>query len=407
VLLLCIVALGALGVGRLGVVRADAQRASDAAALVAVDVIRQRGLPFDDRAQRAAETVARRNSPLPMTFTWDVQQSDNSLRVGVKTSIRVDLPTLVWPSGGETVEGEAIAEIRQVRLTTAERRLAKFVLAVDYSATTKLPFSQDTVKSTNSVIEESIRGLLGNNLEVDYGAVFFVESVSRTVPIDQASPQNIRDATAAAAPGAGQYSNYAAAIDAATALLRNQPDYGYYVLLLSDGVSEPNRKILAQQAATRAWDSKVTLFTFEIRNQSSLPSGSDPFMTSIAGSPEVRADRNKHYVATTVNSLRELFTACPPNPQKPCVDIQPKCVAGPINPAPTDIASIRVYLEKNRQERAIALVSDDELKDRNAGEGFQYRESDARLLLTRSACAAVIEDGAQILVRYDGGNIIQ
>ena len=54
IVLMAILAVGAISIGRLAAVRSDAQQASDSAVLAAAQIIRDRGLPFDASARLAA-----------------------------------------------------------------------------------------------------------------------------------------------------------------------------------------------------------------------------------------------------------------------------------------------------------------------------------------------------------------
>ncbi len=383
-LLLCVVSLGAITIGRLTAVRADCQRAADSASLAALQVIRERGLPFDLAARNAAEDIARRNSPLDTRFTWTVTDSPDFVDIQVVASIDVDTPTMVFNSGSSEVRARAKARQPQERFDEAERRLPKLTMVLDYSGSMTLPFSGGSGQAIDA-LETSVRGLLNANLDIDYGAVFYSDNAFRTVAIGPGAPAQINGIMNAY--GAGGSTNTAAALNGARSQLLAAPDTGRYVLLVSDG--EPNSFSDARAAATQLWNAGITIFTLEIRRSGS-GAALDQFMTDVAGTPSSRGDRNYHFVATTAAALVTQFQS---------IVASIVCKVGPMSPAPSDVSALRVFLTQGGTERAVP-ASADLIADRNL-ERFRYEPGDQTIRLTERACDAVIDAGADIVVRYD------
>jgi len=387
-LLLCVVALGGITLGRLAAVRSDCQRAADAASLAALQVIRDRGLPFDTAARNAAESLARRNSPLDVRFTWQVTDTPDAVDIQVVASIDVDTPTMVFNSGSAEVRARAKARLPQERFDDAERRLPKLGLVLDYSGSMDLPFSGGSQKAID-VLETSVRGLLNADLDIDYGAVFYSDSVFRTVPIGAGAPAQINGIMNSFTSGGS--TNTAAGLSSARNVMLAAPDTGRYVLLVSDG--EPccasNSFAAARNAATALWDAGITIFTLEIRRSGST-AALDQFMTDVAGTPASRRDRNYHFVATNAATLITQF-------QDIVASIV--CKVGPMSPAPTDPSTLRVFLTQGTSERVVP-PSNDLIADQ-ALERFRYEPTDQTVRLTATACDAVIDAGADIVVRYD------
>lgn len=387
---LAALALGALTVGRLAAVRADVQRAADAAALAAAQLVRDRGLPFDGTIRSAAEDVARRNVRVPVTFAWAVSQDADSVNFEVTARATVTGPTLILSSGTAEVEGRAAAQVSQSRFDDAERRLPKLALVLDYSGSMGWPFEGGGIKI--DVLEDSVSQLLARGLRVDYGGVFFSSNVFRTVPIGPSAPAQIQ--AIMDAYGAGGATNTAAALLAARNLLTPTDNTGWYVLLVSDGAPccASNSVSAARNAAVALWDSDITIFTLEIRDNPPNPTLA-ALMTDVAGSPTSRRDPNYHFVASSAADLVNRFEDIIANIV---------CTVGPLDPPPADPASLRVYLASGGGERPVAAVPPGrELADYRSEERFRYEPADRKIRLTEAACDAVLDAGDEIVVRFD------
>jgi Flp pilus assembly protein TadG len=387
-LLLSVVAMGVITIGRLGAVRADAQRAADAGALAALQVIRDRGLPFDNAKRQAAEQIARKNTGLDIALTWSVNQTATEVTIDVQASVAVDTPTMVFTGGTREVRARSTARLPQARFTEAERRLPKLALVLDYSGSMDLPFSGGSGKAID-VLEQSVAGLLNAGLDIDYGGVFYSDNVFRTIPIGAGAPNSI--ISTMNSYGAGGVTNTGAGLNAARNVLLNAPDTGRYVLLVSDG--EPccasNSFAAARSAGDALFNAGITTFTLEIRRSGSS-AALDQFMTYVAGSPDSRHDRDYHYVATSASDLVNEFRR---------IVASIVCKVGPVSPVPSDLSTLRVYLAQGANERSVP-ATDDLVRDQ-ALERYAWNAADSTIRLTATACDAVIDNGADIIVRFD------
>ena len=396
-LVLAALALGSITVGRLSIVKADSQRAADAAALAATQLIRDRGLPYDASARLAAEATGRGNSPLPIVFTWTVTEDGDSVDIQVQAQIAVTGPTLIMNGGSRIVTSSAVAQVAQSRFDEAERRLPKLVLALDYSGSMTLPFSGGSGMAID-VLETSVSTLLAANLDIDYGAVFFSSNVFRTHAISPAAPGQILNTMAAF--GAGGSTNTAAALNRARDVLAAAPDTGRYVLLVSDG--EPccasNSFSAARAAADNVWNLGATIFTLEIRRSGSGAALAQ-FMTDVAGTPGSRHNPSYHFVATSAADLLDEFENIVANIV---------CSVGPLAPAPADLATLHVFLASGTDERVVpAIPAGAELADFPGEERYRYDAGSQTVRLTERACDAVIESGDDIVVRFDQPTLIE
>ena len=388
------VSLGTISVGRMAVMRTDTQRAADAGTLAALQVVRERGMPFDGPARAAAESIARRNSPAPIRIAWQVTETATAVDITAIASLDVDLPSFVFGQSTTELRARSTARLPQTKFDTAERRLPKLTLVLDYSGSMDLPFSGGGGKAID-VLESSVAQLLGAGLEIDYGAVFYSSNVFRTVPIGAGAPNTIMSIMNSYTSGGN--TNTAAGLSAARNVALAAPDTGRYVLLVSDGepCCESNAFGAARSAANALWNSGITIFTLEIRRSGSS-AALDQFMTDVAGTPASRRDRNYHYVATSagdlVNEFRRIVSTI-------------VCKVGPLAPAPSDPASLRVYLRQGGSERAVPATDD---LGRDAGlERYRYEGTDQSVRLTSAACDSVLTGGASIVVRHQTPGLTQ
>ncbi len=332
--------------------------------------------------------MARKNSRRPIDFRWNIAERADAVEVSVATSIDVNLPGLAFASSTKAAQANAKTELSQSRFDEAERRIPKLVLVLDYSGSMSLPFSGGGSRAID-VLESSVEGLLNANLTIDYGAVFYSSNVFRTHAIGPSTPAQIVNTMSRY--DAGGSTNTAAALSRASNILSAAPNTGRYILLVSDG--EPccasNSFSAARAAAQAAWGRDVTIFTLEIRRSGSS-SALDRFMTDVAGSPSSRRDRNYHFVATSAAALVTQFRDIVANIV---------CKVGPMNPVPSDLASMRVYMTNGLAERPLPATSD-LARDRTI-EAYRYNAPDQTIRLTETACDAVLDRGDDVVVRFD------
>jgi uncharacterized protein YegL len=323
-----------------------------------------------------------------------VTETPTSLDVTVRASIEVSVPVLIFTSGRREVSAVASGRLSQTRIDEAERRIPKLVLVLDYSGSMNQRLPGDPLRAIDR-LEQSVAALLGAGLMIDYGGVFYSTNVFQAVNISASAPDQIINIMNNY--GAGGTTNTGAALNRAGNILSASENTGYHVLLVSDGAPccNSNSFQVARQAAHNLWNQDITIFSLEIRHAGSSAALAQ-FMTYVAGTPGNPHDPNYHFVATTAAELVDQF-------QNIVANIV--CKAGPIEPAPADVDSVRVFLSRGGDERSLPL-STNLIADQNI-EAFQYEPGDRTVRLTVRACDAVIDAGDEIVVRYDRPGLTQ
>jgi hypothetical protein len=384
-LVLAVVAIGAAGVGTLGIHRVDAQRAADAAALAALGLARDRGLPLDSAARRAAAGIGDDNSALALRFGWRLTRDDG--RVVVEVEARGEVATPYLLGGGATeVSATARAALAEQRFDRAARQRPVLALVLDYSASMDQAFTGGRHPALD-VLEASVGELLADDLPIDYGAVFFGSDVVESVPIAAASAPAITRAIDR--HDAHGQTDTGAALMRAVGLLAAVPDTGRHVLLISDGepCCDDGAVGRAQEAALTLWNGGVTIFTLEIRRQNANPVLAQ-VMAQLAGTPRHHGAPAYHYVATSDAALRRHLDD---------IATSIACSVGPLRPAPTELDTLRVYLDDGGRERPLGRSFD--LGDDADLERYAYGGGQRSLQLSAAACD-VIDAGAAVVVRH-------
>jgi hypothetical protein len=189
---------------------------------------------------------------------------------------------------------------------------------------------------------------------------------------------------------AGGMTNTSGGISSGRNILSATDNTGYHILLVSDGAPNNGGGMAgARAAATAAWNADITIFTLEIRRAGSSVAMSD-FMTSVSGTPSNRGNPNYHFVATTAADLIDEFRG---------IVASIVCKVGPLDPVPSNPSTVHVFLSRSGMERVLPPSTN--LADDRLIEAFQYFPSDQSIRLTETACDAVIDEGDEIVVRFD------
>jgi len=385
---LAAMAVGGATVGRLGAVRADAQRSADAAVLAAGRIVQEEGLPFDAGKRARAAAIAAKNSKLPVNITWQVVDGADAVEFTATASIDVDVPRLIYLSGKTTASARAKGKVAQTKYDEVTRRLPKFVLVLDYSGSMSQTLPGSGGKSAITVLEESVKGLLDLNLDIDYGAAFFSTNTFATVAIGPGAPNQIRSYMNTYT--AGGSTNTSSGLNAARNILAAAQDTGRYVLLVSDG--QPNEgggANGARAAANNVWGIGGTIFTLHIDWSGGSDGSLAGFMKSVSGTPASHGDPAYYYRATDSNTLKNTFKN---------IVASIVCSVGPISPVPSNPSDLRVFLRNAAGvERAVPAVPD--LAAAGAIEAYRYDGGTNTVRMTATACTAVLDDGDDIIVR--------
>jgi hypothetical protein len=395
-------AIGGAMLGHIVATNKEAQRAADAACLAAAIIVREEGLPLDSARQLKAEEIARRNSSLPMHFTWEVGETATAATFECKVAIDAAMSTLIYPSGRTTVHASAKAQVPQNNFDSATRWIPKLVLVLDTTGSMNCPFNDpscgDGHPTKFEVLRDSVNELFAKDLDIEYGAVFFNTSSHHVVAIGPSAPAAISANMAAITPS-GMTSIHKGLNRAAEVLAASGEDHGRYVILLSDGEpTEPEGTEganLAKAAAAAVWAQNASIFTLAI------PYADYDLMAQMSGSPDSHPDSHYAYKALSATTLADEFGS---------IIAAIVCGIGPIDPPPADIDSIRAYLRTGSgDERVIEKVPLADLGDAvyDDTEVWAYDSGDQKIHVNAKACDAVMDDGDHLVVRYDSPSLTE
>jgi hypothetical protein len=402
VLVFALLALGGLTIGRLTAVKADSQRAADAAALAGAQLIRDNGMPFDGTLRARAETVGRANSVLPIDFVWSLVEDGDSVDLEVTTQINVQGPTLVIGGGSKTVESRAKASITQTRFDDADRRLPKLIMVLDYSGSMNAAMPGGGGARAIDVLKASVNNLLDADLRIDYGMVIYSGGILSVVPPGEGTPSHINNIrNAVNGRGAGGMTCTSCGLNRARELLLGAgDDTGRYVLLVSDGApTAGGNEAGARSAANSLWAIEASNFSLHIDSSG----GGDPalrnFLISVSGAYTSHPDAGYYFYADDASSLRDTFEI---------IVSSIVCSVGPLDPIPADAATLKVYLASGAAERGVISVpAGGDLYDFRDQERYVYDTATQTIKLTELACDAVIDDGDEIVIRFDKPDLIE
>ncbi len=381
--------IGGVTLGRIVAVKKDSQRAADAAVLMAAEVVRERGFPFDAASRTAAESAGSANVNLPVSFALNVRETADAVEFEVVAQAPVRVSPWIFASGVTTVSARAKGKVTQNRFDDAERRYPKLALVLDYSGSMNQIMPGSGGQSAIRVLRDSVRGLLDAALRVEYGAVLYSSNVLDAIPVAPGSENRIKSSLGR---GANGMTCTSCGLNRARQLLLAAQNTGRYVVLVSDGA--PNNgggESGARAAARDLWGSDVTIFTLHIDWSGGSDTRLRNFMISVSGTPSSRGDTGYYYRATDASTLRRTFEE---------IVASIVCTVGPVNPAPTSPAELRVYLRDGAgRERALPPVAD--LAANRGIEAYRYEAATRTLKMTEAACDAIIDRGDEAIVRID------
>lgn len=306
----------------------------------------------------------------------------------------VEIPTGFFDHQNVEVTTTAVGEVTH-RYLPAEERRPKFVLVLDYSGSMRSRFGNGT---RTDALKSSVNALLGRGYRIDYGAVIFDNSILATVPIAQNNERAVGAQVNRFGPTGGTcYHGLATALG----MLRQQPNSGYYVLFVTDG--EPNEGCSDGSAeSVQLWNNDVTIFSLFIGDNDRALNR----LRNLSGAPNRR--HNPAYAMNAANpqQLRQAFDR---------IMGRIPCRAYPDFSQMADPSRVYVGVELNQREiMTPAMLSWDayhafeennpDAFDRNpyATVNLNPPNNDPRyVLVNHTGCLPVIEQGAQLLLRYE------
>ena len=408
-------ALGGAFIGRVVNARNEAQRVADAAALSGGNIVRALGLPFDDAKRARAEEIARRNTRLPVAFSWGVAESadHDKLSLEVVATLGMEAPRFLYPGGTKTVTARAASGLGQQRLTEANRKFPRFVLVLDYSGSMIADLNGGNGHpSSIEVLKSSINALLDLHLPIKWGVVIFSSQVMKTVPLDAGTEptrgydEQIRQVVNATQ--LGNMTNTSAALDRARAIHDAVPgNERRHVLLVSDGrPTAGGNEGGARDAATRLWGDLVDIWTLHVQNSNPQNTAEienlEKLMRSISGAADAHPDGSYYRQAHTGKELAQQFRT---------IASLIACEIGPIEPVPPDPNNVYIFLsaglgdeegllDSRREGATKASDLADPDQSFKSGRYFFYRPDNQVLYVTESVCDDIIDGGKGVVVRF-------
>lgn len=288
------------------------------------------------------------------------------------------------------VAGEA--GMAQESFDQAEENLAQFVLVLDFSGSMRINFGR---RPRYQVLQQVVTNLLNRNLPIEYGLVNYSGDVLDTVPIGPNNVAQIIDVTNRRGPDG--MTNYQAAVDRATQLLRATGSERLNMLFISDG--EPTVGGDAVAAANRARDAGILIFTLMISD------GNPDILIDMSGRnepPEDYANERFFFTANNPGELEATFDA---------IIAEAACTVGPIDfeLAPGDIVKEKVFAvlkDEDDRERAMRYAPNVNAEGVADTFAFNFDITDRTVRISRAACREILDNNNRVVVRHGDLNLI-
>lgn len=446
-LVLAAAVFGATTVGRVVIAKGEAQRAADAACLTMANILKWEGKQVLTEQQTRAESLARLNSKLPLTFLWAwPPEAAGEMNVQCKATAAVSAPSFIWPAGTLGVSASANGRARQQTITQAEKKFPSFVLVLDFSGSMQAAMGGGMPSSPSGdsfhTLLNATKTLLDQDYEFRYGMVAFAAAASKITSDvklgnDTVMKTQVTNALTCPHQGCGcPYANNCLTasgdgLKAAFELLSDPAlppasEQAKYVLFISDGEpTVPGSGAAGEQPAydqaKKLWDMGVVIHTIHIINvaptQTTTIARLKNFMVKISGPPEDRGREDGYYHDANDNSgLDDLITG---------LGGALACELGPIDPAPQGAdpwTKLHVFVrDGNGLDRIIknartaigvdpgkdgVVVANDvsDLWSKHEpfknGDWFYYDENKKKIYVTPSICDDVQKENLDIKVRF-------
>lgn len=308
--------------------------------------------------------------------------------------INVQVPTGLMDLQNVEVQTEVRGQVDHHYLPAEERR-PKFVLVLDYSGSMGARFGGG---NRTAALKDAVATLMGRGYRIDYGAVIFDNEIMATVPIAQNNERAVLAQVNRFGPSGGTcYHGLATALG----MLRNTPNTGYYVLFATDGA--PNNGCSdGRGEAVQLWNNDVTIFTLNI----GAGGAQRDLLHWLSGPPNRRHNPGYSFEAGNPAQLRETFDR---------IMGRIPCRAYPDFAQMPDPSRVFVGVEQRNREimTPTMLPWDDyhQIEERRPDhfDATPYatvnlnppRNERRYVLVNHTGCAPVIEEDAQLLLRYD------
>lgn len=380
------------------------QNQADAVSLAAMQIARTQGI--DAVCEHPAIATLMRGN-LPGGAEVDLENCGNFVEVerpDGTTALQFQANTIGRLSSADSPHGRNILQIedRQIRVDgqaamaqeifdQAEENLAQFVLVLDFSGSMGENFGG---QARYQVLQQVVTNLLNRNLPIEYGLVNYSGDVLDTVAI---GPNNIPQIIETVnRRGPSGMTNYQAAVDRATQLLRATGSERLNMLFISDGVPTAGGDSVA--AANRARDAGILIFTLNISN------GDPNILIDMSGRnepPEDYGSERFYFSANNPGELEATFDA---------IIAEAACTVGPINfeLRPGDDVKKQVFAvlkDADDRERPMAYainVNAEEVADTFA---YNFDITDRTVRISRAACREILDNNNRVVVRHGDLNL--
>lgn len=430
-MLLAVLAFGGFTMLRVVVGRHEAQRAADSAVLVAANIVKHEGLPFDANKQGKAEAIARANSGLQLEFHWDpVQESKDFVDIPCHVTAKVPAPSFIFSSGFVEVRGSAVGTAPQTTMDQVVRKYPKLVLVLDFSGSMWRKLGTDPGPDGNGVwtnsktdpansyqkLLKAVNMLLDLKYDIKYGLVIFETKViaAATVPIALGNRElvqqkvNANYSCPAADGSASCTTNSAAGLKEAHKLFDNSPgDEGRYILFVSDG--QPNAEGPAIQEAQKLFNLNtgiVTIFTLHLVNYPTGLTALKNFMLKISGLPDTSEGEVTEDYYAKADSDAEIMK------EFKRIGAALACQIGPLDPVPPNPEKMHIFIKAPGGDESVILNSKkatppakkignlwDDTMQFYTGLYYFYKADTKTLYVTPSVCDRVTA-GEPVIIRF-------
>lgn len=239
--------------------RTEQQAQADAVALARGIIAKEQGLTAicnHPGLQRLMEGNSPRLTQVDCEAAIRDERPDGTtglrFRANVDGDVSADTPVF-GPNQRWRLDSSGTAEVQENLFEDVELRFPKLALVLDYSGSMQCSFDAECSRYDFARVEAlraAVRTLIELDLPIDLGAIAFSTNVRVVVPPE---PGNAAEMEALLAYGPDGWTNYATAIERATALLEATPPGGRFLAIVSDGSpTRPGSSAEAERAALDA-----------------------------------------------------------------------------------------------------------------------------------------------------------
>ncbi|MBU0550215.1 VWA domain-containing protein [Myxococcota bacterium] len=279
-------------------------------------------------------------------------------------------------------------------------KIPQLVLTLDYSGSMNREFQGG--QSRLSVLQASVRDLLGRGLNIFYGLVIFNSDIETTVPVGEDNLNQINNAMNRAARLGTIYSR---PLGAAMGQFTNE-DSGYYILFVTDGTPEDPGQALG--AADQLRRQGVTIYTLNVVNPNE-PGGDPPvggdqdgasyadrrnLLIEMSGNESQPGNPNYYFEAANPGELQQAFAQ---------VVASIVCTV-PLRldfiPPGLDPWELKIFIQERGGNDEIPLEYVNDLASVPGNVfAYQYSRADNEMRLSEAACTLVDNGDADLRIR--------